>query len=131
MHRRAFLPLAATAAVGTTALGYYAWDQAGLAKTTDQVATHGGWLVVTSPDESVAALLDAGRRMERCWLKARGRGVAVHPMSQLLEETPGTLGAARRLGLPEPVQFVLRLGYVTDYPAPVSLRRPVEWFVRA
>ena len=105
--------------------------QRGLAKTTDQVATHGGWLIVTSPDESVAALLDAGRRMERCWLKARSRGVAVHPMSQLLEESPGTFGAAHRLGLAEPVQFVLRLGYVTDYPAPVSLRRPVEWFVKS
>jgi hypothetical protein len=29
------------------------------------------------------------------------------------------------------VQFVLRLGYVDSYAAPVSPRRPVEWFVRA
>ena len=104
--------------------------QRGLARAADQVAAHGGWLVITSPDESVGALLEAGRRMERVWLKARGRNVAVHPMSQLLEEVPGTVGAARRLGLPGPAQFVLRLGYVEDYPAPVSVRRPVEWFVR-
>ena len=31
MNRRSFLPLAATAAVGTAALGYYAWDQSVLA----------------------------------------------------------------------------------------------------
>lgn len=105
--------------------------QRGLAKTGAQLAAHGGWLVLTSPDESPAALLDTGRRLERIWLKARGRNVAVHPMSQLLEETPGTAGAARRLGLPEPVQFVLRLGYPERYPEPVSVRRPVEWFVRA
>ena len=105
--------------------------QRGLANTADQVGTHGGWLVITSPDESVAALLDAGRRLERCWLKARGLNVAVHPMSQLLEETPGTAGAGRRLGLAAPVQFVLRLGYVDRYPPPVSVRRPVEWFVQA
>jgi hypothetical protein len=104
--------------------------QRGLTRAADQVAAHGGWLVITSPDESVANLLEAGRRMERVWLKARRRNVAVHPMSQLLEEVPGTLGAARRLGLPGPAQFVLRLGYVEDYPAPVSVRRPVEWFVR-
>jgi GNAT superfamily N-acetyltransferase len=105
--------------------------QRGIAKAADQVATHGGWLVITSPDQTVASLLDAGRRLERIWLKVRGCGVAMHPMSQLLEESPGTAGAAQRLGLSAPVQFVLRLGYVTDYPAPVSLRRPVEWFVRA
>ncbi|MFD2787199.1 Acg family FMN-binding oxidoreductase [Hymenobacter rubripertinctus] len=104
--------------------------QRGLDRAADQMATHGGWLVITSPDESVAALLAAGRCLERCWLRARDLNVAVHPMSQLLEETPGTLGAARRLGLPGPVQFVLRLGYVTHYPVPVSLRRPVEWFVQ-
>ena len=103
--------------------------QRGLARTTAQLATHGGWLVLTSPDESPAALLDTGRRLERLWLNARGRNVAVHPMSQLLEETPGTAGAACRLGLSEPVQFVLRLGYPEQYPEPVSVRRPVEWFV--
>jgi len=104
--------------------------QRGLAKTTAQLATHGGWLLLTSPDESPAALLDTGRRLERLWLKARGRNVAVHPMSQLLEEAPGTAGAARRLDLSGPVQFVLRLGYPDHYPEPVSVRRPVEWFVR-
>ena len=104
--------------------------QRGLAKTSAQLATHGGWLVLTSPDESAAALLDTGRRLERLWLKARGRKVAVHPMSQLLEEAPGTAGAARRLGLSGSVQFVLRLGYPEQYPEPVSVRRPVEWFVR-
>ena len=104
--------------------------QRGLARTTAQLATHGGWLVLTSPDEAPAALLDTGRRLERIWLRARSRNVAVHPMSQLLEETPGTAGAARRLGLRGAVQFVLRLGYPEHYPEPVSVRRPVEWFVR-
>lgn len=105
--------------------------QRGLAKTTAQLAAHGGWLILTSPNQSPAALLDAGRHLERLWLKARSRNVAVHPMSQLLEETPGTAGAARHLGLSEPVQFVLRLGYPGHYPEPVSVRRPVEWFVWA
>jgi len=27
-------------------------------------------------------------------------------------------------------QFMLRVGYLNKYPDPVSLRRPVEWFVR-
>ena len=94
MTRCHFLPLAATAAAGTAALGYYAWDQ---------------------------AALRADRRRE---------DEPVRPMSQLPEEAPGTAGAARRLVLSGSVQFVLRLGYPDQYPEPVSVRRPVEWFVR-
>lgn len=28
-------------------------------------------------------------------------------------------------------QFMLRVGYLNQYPDPVFLRRPVEWFVRS
>jgi len=34
------------------------------------------------------------------------------------------------LGLPGCAQFVLRVGYVTAYPNPVSLRMPVSWFLK-
>jgi hypothetical protein len=103
----------------------------GLAKVADQLATHGGWLVLTSPDDSVPALLEAGRRLVRIWLRAKALNIAIHPMTQVLEAVPGPAGLGQRLGLGAPVQVVLRLGYVEHYDAPVSPRRPVEWFVRA
>lgn len=103
----------------------------GLTQVADQLATHGGWLLITSPDESVPALLATGRRLARIWLRAKALNIAIHPMTQGLEETPGPAGLGQRLGLGAPVQFVLRLGYVEGYAAPVSPRRPVEWFVRA
>ncbi|GAB3638997.1 nitroreductase family protein [Hymenobacter arcticus] len=103
----------------------------GLAQVADQLATHGGWLVLTSPDESVPALLATGRRLARIWLRAKALNIAIHPMTQVLEEAPGPAGLGQRLGLGAPVQFVLRLGYVESYAAPVTPRRPVEWFVRA
>ena len=102
----------------------------GLTSVTDQLATHGGWLLMTSPDESVPALLEAGRRLSRIWLRAKALNIGVHPMTQVLEEVPGSAGLGQHLGLGAPVQFVLRLGYVESYAAPVSPRRPVEWFVR-
>jgi hypothetical protein len=34
------------------------------------------------------------------------------------------------MGISEPIQFILRIGYVKNYPPPVSLRRPVDGFVR-
>jgi hypothetical protein len=43
-------------------------------------------------------------------------------MSQVLEESPLKDHVARDLGLSGPVQFILRVGYVTAYPDPVSLR---------
>ena len=108
-----------------------AFRRRGLTQVADQLATHGGWLVLTSPDDSVPALLATGQRLARIWLRAKALNIAIHPMTQVLEEAPGPAGLGQRLGLGAPVQFVLRLGYVESYAAPVTPRRPVEWFVRA
>ena len=95
-----------------------------------QLASYGGWIVITSQDESIPALIDAGRRCERMWLDARPRSIGVHPMSQVLEEAPLKEQIAGDLGLSDRVQFILRVGYVAPYPRPVSLRMPVSWFLR-
>jgi hypothetical protein len=106
----------------------------GLAKVREGIAAMAGWFLITSPDASVATLLDTGRRLQRLWLKLRPLNIALHPMTQILEE-PATRAALDSLrstwGIAGPVQFILRAGYVADYPQPVSLRRPVPWFVRA
>ena len=51
-------------------------------------------------------------------------------MTQILEEAPFAQQVSGALGLAEPVQFLLRCGYVDAYPEPVAERRPVEWFVQ-
>jgi hypothetical protein len=95
-----------------------------------EVSESAGWILITSRDESPQELLETGRRMQRLFLKARGRSVAIHPMTQILEESSTKETLTQSLGMPEPVQFILRSGYVKRYPPPVSLRRPVGWFVR-
>lgn len=95
-----------------------------------EVATSGGWLLITSQDNETATLLEAGKRMQRLFLKVRGKGIAQHPMSQILEESPFNHAVNVSIGLPDPIQFILRVGYVKRYPDPVSIRRPVDWFVR-
>ena len=112
MNRRYFLPLAATAVAGTAALGYYAWDQATL--TADRRRED----EPTQPLPLSVLPADAANGYCRRYCATR------------LEETPGPAGPARRLGLSGSGQFVLRLGYPEQYPEPVSVRRPVEWFVR-
>jgi hypothetical protein len=94
----------------------------------ERVAQGGGWLVMTGPSD-VAGLIETGRRFERLWLKLRERRIAIHPMTQLLEETPSAANVARTLGIGGTPQFILRVGYVNNYPDPVSPRMPVGNFV--
>lgn len=101
----------------------------GIERCQQQVAEGAGFLVLTSADAAVPALLDAGRRFERMALLVRERGVAVQPMSQALEEAPWRDGLATALGLSRPIQFLARVGYVDRYPDPVSPRRALACFV--
>lgn len=100
-------------------------------QTARLVGQGGGWFVITSTGDSVADLIDAGRGFERMALMARERGVAVHPMTQILEEEVGRKGIASNHDAGTLPQFILRVGYLDKYPDPVSPRRPVSWFLRS
>jgi hypothetical protein len=99
-------------------------------KVVAQATTHGGWLVITSDDSEPRTLIDTGRMLQRMLLRVRDKMIAIHPMTQLLEESPWKDEVARELGIPNHVQFILRAGYVQTYPNPVSLRRPPQWFIQ-
>ena len=101
-----------------------------LAQVREQVSHSAGWLLITSADASVAAMLETGRRMQRIFLKVRARGIGLHPMTQILEEDSTRSALRSALDIAANVQFILRVGYVATYPPPVSLRRPPSWFVR-
>jgi hypothetical protein len=105
--------------------------EVGLAKVKQQVSESAGWILITSKDNSVATLLETGRRMQRLFLKVREKNIAIHPMTQILEEPSIQQQLNQAVGISENIQFILRLGYLKDYPKPVSLRRPVDWFVRS
>ena len=96
-----------------------------------QVSHSAGWLLITSNDNSVESLVETGKRMQRLFLKVREKGIAIHPMSQILEEASTKQTINKSIGINDNIHFILRVGYVKNYPAPVSLRRPVDWFVRS
>jgi len=50
-----------------------------------QVAQSAGWLLITSKGDAVSTLLETGKRMQRLFLKVRDKGIALHPMTQILE----------------------------------------------
>jgi len=106
----------------------------GIEKTKEQVEEGAGWLVITSDGNTITDLIETGRRFQRMALMARGKMIALHPMTQILEEKKGQKHIKdehEELETEVTPQFMLRVGYLDKYPDPVSLRRPVEWFVRS
>lgn len=95
-----------------------------------QVAESAGWLIISSKDHSVESLLETGKRFQRLFLKIRERNIAIHPMTQVLEEPGIRQNLNTSININDLVQFILRTGYVKNYPQPVSLRRPINNFVR-
>jgi hypothetical protein len=102
----------------------------GIDRVNEQVLHSAGWLIITGRGDSITNLIETGKRMQRLFLKVRDKGIALHPMTQILEETETNQNVNQSLGINDKIQFLLRTGYVKDYPGPVSLRRPVDWFVR-
>jgi hypothetical protein len=103
---------------------------AGVDRVIEQVRQGAGWLVVVSPDSEMTNLIETGRTFERLFLRVRTCSIAMHPMTQALEEQPWHEQVATQLGIKGHVQFLLRVGYVSFYPDPVSLRMPVSRFIR-
>ena len=101
----------------------------GIDKVRQQVACSGGWLLLSSQDHSVISLIETGKLLQRMLLKTREKSIAIHPMTQIIEETPFKNALCDFVGLPDTVQFILRVGYIRNYPKPVSLRRPPGKFV--
>jgi len=52
-------------------------------------------------------------------------------MTQILEENQTSQQVNKTIGIEDDIQFILRLGYLKHYPEPVTLRRPVNWFVHS
>jgi len=108
-----------------------AFNDKGIQKTKEQVKEGAGWLVITSDGNTVKDLIETGRRFQRMALTARDKMIGIHPMTQALEEKHGQKNIKENHEPHVIPQFMLRVGYLNKYPDPVSLRRPVEWFVRA
>ena len=66
--------------------------------------------MVSSPGTAIAILIETGRKVERMWLRLRDREIAIHPMTQMLEEAPWREQVAKNLGIDSVPQFLLGIG---------------------
>ena len=101
-----------------------------LEKVEEQITSNGGWILLLGEGDDVAALIESGRHLQKMWLRARDLNIAIHPMTQILQEGDWKANLNKRLEQDKKIQLVLRTGYVEEYPKPVSLRRPVSWFAK-
>lgn len=97
--------------------------EATIQKVKEQVAAGSGWLLFSSKNPTVAELIRTGRKLQQIWLKLRERNIALHPMTQAIEEAATAKELSSALGITGDIQLLLRVGYVSHYPHPVSLRR--------
>jgi hypothetical protein len=98
-------------------------------KVKQQVSESAGWILITSNGDSVETLLETGRRMQRLFLKVREKTIAIHPMTQILEESSIKQKLNQSIGIGDNIQFILRVGYLKTYPEAVTLRRPIDSFI--
>lgn len=97
-------------------------------RVREQVSQGAGWLLIAGDGSGVSSLIETGRYFEQMFLRVRAQGIAIHPMTQMLEEAPWNSEVAGHMG--EPLQFILRVGYLDKYPDPVSPRMPLPRFIR-
>lgn len=99
-----------------------------MARDQAQTAMAHGWLV--TPDNSRESQIRAGIAYVRLCLQAAQQGIAMQPMSQLLQEYPEMSDLQRQfldtvnVAAPAHVQMLVRFGHAAD-PGP-SPRRPLD-----
>jgi hypothetical protein len=88
----------------------------------EQVHAGAGWYLLYSKNNSFPHLIDAGQRYFRLLSRIRPLGIAMHPMSQLLEESEMIPVKTAVTPGGKELQFVIRTGY-RNYPSePQSMR---------
>lgn len=89
----------------------------GVARYAAMLAATSAYLAVTAADESRAGQLQAGRSYLRANLEAAARGLALHPVSQALQEFPemaatkAAMDEALGIAAPRRLHMLARLGY--------------------
>lgn len=84
--------------------------------------------VLGAADLSGPTLVDAGRRLLRCWATITAAGFAYHPISIAVDRRETAPAVAAIAGVPVPVA-VFRIGRPTG-PAPLSNRRSLDQVLR-
>ncbi|MFV0289538.1 MAG: nitroreductase family protein, partial [Mangrovibacterium sp.] len=90
--------------------------KASVSKAKKQLEACSGYLLITSPHGDWKSWFNSGRLLERVWLKGTAYELAIHPMSQVLEETKYYTLLKSELNISGEIQMILRVGKVKALP---------------
>lgn len=99
-----------------------------LALIKDQITEGAGWIIAYTNNTRATDFLSIGRCVQSLWLRCTKLGIALHPMSQALEEA-ASKNKLQQIFPSTSIVFIARIGHCTAYPAPVSFRRGVSKFI--
>ena len=85
-----------------------------------------GYILIKSDSFSISDLVESGRLLERLWLECVKLKIAVHPMSQVLEEQKYYDLLKSSLNIEGEIQMLLRVGKVKKYPERIGKRLDIE-----
>ena len=100
--------------------------EATISSVKDALSSYGGWILLETDDSRPSTLLETGGDFIRLALAAYDRHIALHPMTQPLEEKGFPEKLKMSIGIRGQIQFILRAGHVEKYPDPVTLRMAPE-----
>ncbi|WP_074407101.1 MULTISPECIES: Acg family FMN-binding oxidoreductase [Aquimarina] len=92
----------------------------------EQLNSCSGYILITSDSYSKAELIKTGRLLERVWLECIDSQIAVHPMSQVLEEKEYYDLLKTSLKIDKEIQMLLRIGKVKEYPERIRKRLDIK-----
>lgn len=96
----------------------------------EQLNSCSGFIIITTESFKVSELVQAGRDLESVWLKCIENTIAVHPMSQVLEEIEYNKILKKELNIKGEIQMVLRIGKVKNYPELIKRRIDVNNLIK-
>ncbi len=85
-----------------------------------------GFIIITSYQNNMEEWVNAGRLLEQVWLTCIKLNIAVHPMSQAIEEQGNYNLLKKELQINGEIQMILRVGNVKKYPQNSKRRIEVE-----
>ena len=100
----------------------------GVDKTEAQVDNCAGWILISQTEDTPVNWINTGRIYERINITCSKHGIGFHPMNQMIEERNFEIEANKTLAPLGIVQFVARIGYLTNLPKSYSVRISVSKF---
>ena len=96
----------------------------------EQLSSYGTWIIITTEKETPPNLMTAGADFLKIGIAGIEEKIVLHPMTQPIEEDEFKLRLKEALPVKGEIQFILRSGYVEEYPLPVSVRMEAKQVIR-